>query len=383
MDADGTIELKRHLTIWSVGAVASSPDTNERQGASGFPDSGTRSRGKLVLARLFIGLVVLVCTEVFSGASVQVGLWHPWTWVVTCWLYFAHFFLFTTLAVRTGRTSFWSLYLWGVLFGLYETWITKVVWHGYSGDGEFVMGTLGPYGYSELSMVFLFHPVAAFILPLAVSCLLCPSLRRHFPNLAWLTSGRRGARAVRVYMVASFAVVLAMNSGGPAHLALNLAIGLGLLALRARLARAGLAVSDGTDIVVFGRLGFRVLCAYLAVLYGVTYAFLRPDGLPSVVVQLATFVAYAVVIVGLRLHPRRDPSADTQDQRRPEELGRVLAAFGAIFALSLALSPLAGRPAIYLPVTLNFVLWTPLGFLLTLGALVLGARRTGTSPAKA
>jgi hypothetical protein len=30
---------------------------------------------------------------------------------------FAHFFFFTTLAVWTGRTSFWSLYLWGVLFG--------------------------------------------------------------------------------------------------------------------------------------------------------------------------------------------------------------------------------------------------------------------------
>jgi len=44
-----------------------------------------------VFARLLIGLIVLICAEVFSGASRQVGLWHPWTVVVTYWLYFAHF----------------------------------------------------------------------------------------------------------------------------------------------------------------------------------------------------------------------------------------------------------------------------------------------------
>jgi hypothetical protein len=84
------------------------------------------SRTNAVFPRLLFGLVVLICTEVFSGASIQVGLWHPWTWIVTYWLYFAHFFFFSTLAVRTGRTSLWSLYLWGVLFGLYKSWITKV-----------------------------------------------------------------------------------------------------------------------------------------------------------------------------------------------------------------------------------------------------------------
>ena len=322
--------------------------------------------------RLLIGMVVLICTEVFSGASVHVGLWHPWTWLVTYWLYFAHFFLFTTLALRTGRTSFWSLYLWGVLFGLYESWITKVIWHGYGGDGEFVMGALGPYGFSELSMVFLFHPVAAFILPLAVSCLLCPPLRRHFPDLAWLTSRRRTARAVRAYLIASFAIVLGMNSGGPAHLLVNLAIALGLLVLLARLARAGPAASDGADILAFGRSGFRALCAYLAALYGVTYVFLRPDGLPSARVQLATFAVYAVVIVALRWHGRREPSPAVPPEGMGRERRTVMLAFGLILALALALSPLAGRQAIYVPVALNFAVWTPLGFLLTVMALIRG-----------
>ncbi len=74
-----------------------------------------------VWSRLLFGFIALICTEVFSGASVGPGLWTPWTWIVTYWLYFAHSFLFTTLAIRTGRTSLGALYLWGVLFGLFDS----------------------------------------------------------------------------------------------------------------------------------------------------------------------------------------------------------------------------------------------------------------------
>jgi hypothetical protein len=90
---------------------------------------------RLAASRLLIGLIVLICAEVFSGASIQVGMWAPWTWLMTYWLYFAHFFVLCTLAAWTGRTSLGALYLWGVLFGPYESWITKVIWFGYGGDG--------------------------------------------------------------------------------------------------------------------------------------------------------------------------------------------------------------------------------------------------------
>jgi hypothetical protein len=87
------------------------------------PFVSSTPRFAVAIPRLLVGLVVLICAEVFSGASLQIGIWNPWTLLVTYWLYFAHFFFFTTLAVSTRRTSLWSLYLWGVLFGLYESWI--------------------------------------------------------------------------------------------------------------------------------------------------------------------------------------------------------------------------------------------------------------------
>ncbi len=39
-----------------------------------------RNSGVLA-ARLLIGLIVLICAEVFSGASLQIRLWRPWTWI--------------------------------------------------------------------------------------------------------------------------------------------------------------------------------------------------------------------------------------------------------------------------------------------------------------
>ena len=44
---------------------------------SGHPGSA------VLFARLLVGLIILICAEVFSGASLGMGLWHPWTLLVT------------------------------------------------------------------------------------------------------------------------------------------------------------------------------------------------------------------------------------------------------------------------------------------------------------
>jgi hypothetical protein len=332
-----------------------------------------RNTGVLA-ARLLIGLIVLICAEVFSGASLQMGIWNPFVWIMTYWLYFAHFFFFTTLAVRTGRTSFWSLYLWGVLYGLYESWITKVIWYGYGGDGKLVLGHIGPYGLAELSMAFIFHPVMSFLLPLAVACLLCPPLRRLFPELAWFTGRSRAARLVQAYLVVSLAPIVGINCGGPVNLALNVALIIGLLWCLSRLARTALADSSGRSIVVFGRWGFVGLCVYLTLLYGLTYFKLRPEGLPSVRVQLLTLVIYAMVILGLRLHSPRVhlpvPVVDVE----PRELRLAMAVFAWVIGLGFVFSFVARQPLIFVPFLLNSVVWTFLGFLLTAIALGQGFR---------
>ncbi|MHB8971383.1 MAG: hypothetical protein ACYC3X_23850 [Pirellulaceae bacterium] len=331
------------------------------------------ARYPVAFPRLLIGVIVLICAEVFSGASIQVGLWNPWTWLMTYWLYFAHFFFFTTLAIRTGRTSLGALYLWGVLYGLYESWITKVIWSGYSGDGKFALGPIGPFGYSEISMVFFFHPVASFILPLAVVCLLCPSVRRLFPSLAWLTGTRKLARVVQAYLVVSCISTMAVNSGGPLNFALNLAFMFVVLLGLLWLARPGLAAPEGRPIVEFGWPGLASLCIYLALLYSVTYVYLRPNDLPTLSVQLLTLAFYALTITGLCLYRRRTPLPDTTAGVAARELQLVKLLFALMLILALGLSFLAKTPFVSIAVVVNLVVWTPLGFVLTAVAFVSGA----------
>jgi hypothetical protein len=319
----------------------------------------------VVFPRLLIGLIVLICAEVFSGASLHVGLWNPWTLIVTYWLYFAHFFFFTTLAVRTGRTSFWSLYLWGVLFGLYESWITKVIWFGYGARGKFVIGAIGPYGISEISMAFIFHPVMSFILPLAVACLIFPSLRRLFPDLAWLTGTSRAARLVRIYLALSLIPTMAFNSGGPMNFLLNLGVLSAYLAVLWHLSRSSMSMPDARVLVVFGRRGFVGLCLYLALLYEVCYSQLTPQGLPSIGVQLLTFVFYAIAILGIMLHRRREPLPAGSDKVLDSERRLVGAQFAIMLILALIFAAPLFRKFVMVPMVLNFVIWALLGFLLT------------------
>ncbi len=332
-------------------------------------EPATHAPPRVVPSRLLVGLIVLICAEVLSGASVGPGLWSPWTLLVTFWLYFAHFFFFTSLAVYTGRTSLSSLYLWGVLYGLYEGWITKVIWHGYGGDGHLALGNIGPFGFSEISMVFFFHPLISFILPLAIACLIYPSLRRLFPDLAWLTGKSRSARFLQIYTIFCFGSVMAMNSGGPLNLAANLAFAVAGLYVLARWARGKASAEDEHSVVVFGRRGFIGVCAYLAMLYGITYPYLRPDGLPSTSVQLLTLAIYAVTILGLYLQPRREPLTGHEAPVDERELPRVKMLLAVLFVFALVASPLAGAPLVLVPVVVNFVVWTLAGFVLMAIAL--------------
>jgi hypothetical protein len=129
------------------------------------PGNRLPSRKAAAACLLLAGMLSMLCAEVFSGASV---LWivQPWGWLVTFPLYFAHLIFFFNLALYFRRTSLPALYFWGVLFALYESWITKVAWAGYMNQ---VAQTQTLFGFApgEFLIIILFwHPVMSFIVPL-------------------------------------------------------------------------------------------------------------------------------------------------------------------------------------------------------------------------
>jgi len=186
-----------------------------------------------------------------------------------------------------------------------------------------------------------------------------------FPDLAWITGTGKWARWIRAYLIVALAPIMAMNSGSPANLASNLVVAIVGLFVPRRFARPALASPHGEAIAVFTGRGFVGLCAYLILLYGVTYLALRREALPSLSVQLFTFVFYGVVIVGLWYHgaaPRLSKIPNYADHR---EWQRVTRFFAILFAAALILSTFAATPFLNILVGTTFVIWTPLGFVLT------------------
>lgn len=119
------------------------------------------------IAILAFGVFSTVFAEVFSGSA---PLWFidPWGIIVVLPLYWMHALLLLNLAIRYKRTSLSQLYFWGILFGLYESWITKVLWAGYMGE-EPLLGTFLGFAIVEFPIIGLFwHAVFAFILPILV-----------------------------------------------------------------------------------------------------------------------------------------------------------------------------------------------------------------------
>ncbi len=130
-----------------------------------YVHSKTDTPSKL-LGFLFIGTLSMLYSEVGSGAS---NLWFitPFGWLLTFVLYTLHTLFYFNIAIRWQKTSIHHLYLLGMLFALYEAPITQVLWSGYIEQEGPMWGTFQGIAWGEfLVLVFFWHPVMSFILPI-------------------------------------------------------------------------------------------------------------------------------------------------------------------------------------------------------------------------
>ncbi len=114
-----------------------------------------------------IGSLSMLLAEVYSGSS-PTWIFSPYSMVVTYTLYLTHILFFMNVAFRFNRTSFEALYFLGVIFGLYEAWITKVIVVGYINLTP-ILGAFFQIAIAEfLILVFFWHPIMSFMMPLLI-----------------------------------------------------------------------------------------------------------------------------------------------------------------------------------------------------------------------
>jgi len=273
---------------------------------------------------VLIGFLSMVFAEAFSGSSI---LWFidGWSWFVTLPLYWSHTLLFLNLAMRSKRTSVGQLYLWGILFGLYESWVTKVLWAGYFTDPP-LLGTVFGFAIAENIVLLMFwHPVMAFVLPILVFQILAQAgstanegMETAFPTHTSFLQRSRWNSVFYLYAFIIGSLFMIVSSGYNFIVAGITALGsLILILIPYYLIKRRGGRPFSIQSLRLGRKGLTVTAAYVILLYAITFPILLPERIPSIETIIATFFIYAFVILLIYASPPVNefesiPSADSK-----------------------------------------------------------------------
>lgn len=115
---------------------------------------------------IILGAMSTFFAEVTAG-STPLPFFNPLGLLLVFPLYFLHTLFFFTVVWSFGKPTLGSLYAAGMLFGMYEAYLTKVIWTSYSADGPMVT-VAGIALFETLLLVLFWHSVLAFMLPVFI-----------------------------------------------------------------------------------------------------------------------------------------------------------------------------------------------------------------------
>ncbi|WP_461865177.1 hypothetical protein [Thermococcus sp.] len=138
--------------------------------------------GERGMQRYFFWFLLASLSVFFAEVTVASYLYPyftPWGIISLLSLYGLHTLVLAGIVYRFGKPRFETLYLAGILFGLYEAYITKVVWNP-EWDSFLKIGGVGIF--EVLVVVLFWHPFMSFIIPVGVAELLT-SGRKILPDI--------------------------------------------------------------------------------------------------------------------------------------------------------------------------------------------------------
>ncbi|MFX1536912.1 MAG: hypothetical protein ACFFDI_22060 [Promethearchaeota archaeon] len=258
---------------------------------------------------LLIGALSMLYAEVFSGAS-TIWFLTGWGLLVTFPLYMFHVLFYLNLAIRTRRTSIPQLYLWGILFALYEAPITKVLWAGYFGEVPLLGTVMGIAIMEFIVLVFFWHPLFSFVIPIVIFEILALNTADSnqqiilFNHTKFLSSSSRKSKIyflALTFLAAGFVSGSTGATGGIILALLSVGGTIFLVFVFYFLAKAKNNQGFSIESLSLGKLGFSLVCIYMIGLYVVMFFILRPEGIPlnplSIGAILGCYVLFIILIL--------------------------------------------------------------------------------------
>ena len=279
---------------------------------------------------LWLALLAFSLPEVFAGTGAG-WLTRPDVYILGIPLYALHFLLLCHIAIKTKRTSWPALYLLGIVFGLYETWITKVVWAGYLDENGFAMGGFGPwFGIHEtIGLILFYHAVTSFFLPLAVLTRLFPAFAAAFPAPNWIFGTTSWALARRIGLALIWGLISGYNMPDPSLYLISWApLLLGLIV-------GYRVVKNAAARPVLGRKSQWLAGLWLALIYVAGFTLIRTEAIPPAPAILITLALYMLLAFLLK---RTAPRTPTPQASPPNPAKMPLIWLLAVFVIGLATS---------------------------------------------
>lgn len=272
---------------------------------------------------LLLGMTSTALAEILSGSAP-----FPFTtaegWLLVVPLYTLHAVVLLWVVHRWGAPRPVPLYLAGCLFGLYEFYITKVLWNPPWSDQ--------PWAVAEVAVVELFviglfwHPFLAFMIP---SFLAERLTARRQVRLPARLEGWFAGRAV----IGSGAVAGALLGGAVGNPVVALAaaaVGVAVLAALATAWRRGEGPRYPLAALLPSNRQGPALVGALVLLYLVLAALLRPDAWPGLTGHLSALVLYGALTALLVVAGRRarlEPAGSPPEPMAPRAAALAVAAF--------------------------------------------------------
>lgn len=337
------------------------------------------SNGRKFAFWLIAGMLSVVCVEVPAG-STMFPFFTIWGLLVVWPLYLLHSVFLAGVVFRLGKPGFWPLYSAGMLFGMYEAYITKVVWVSFRPEGPFF--AIGGIALFETIICVLFlHPLLAFVVPLFFTEMLLTNSTEIYKGLPrWVRNSIRAHSFLWAgALMIMFGLMQFINSASVLNSLLSgigngLVLGLAVFWWR----RSGGAVYSLHELLP-GIKGLKVYGGMLLAWYLFWGIAINPKNIPAVLHgQLTVWVLYAAlgwIFYRSLLRSRRMPPVAAGEWTPSFTWRGFLFCFGLATAVTtVARCWLHDFAAVQITVFFTFYVITGLG--LFTGAILYASRRS-------
>ncbi|MBI4257778.1 MAG: hypothetical protein HY619_02385 [Thaumarchaeota archaeon] len=245
---------------------------------------------------IILGVYSVFFAEVVSGSDVF-PFFHAWGLLVVFPLYALHMLVLSHVVFRYGKPLLSVLFSAGAIFGLYEAYMTKVLWDPPWGDPVVSIGGMAIVEF--IVLVLFWHPVMSFIIPLVAAEALLSRPSGVFTGLPAIVRLPLSRGRMRIWLLVLGALFGVLHSAGLADPFVSVQSSLsttGVLAILTYLWRKGTTGPrfDMQNLVPDKR-EFLLLLGFLIVMYVILGIILRPEALPNLGSQLGIWVAYVLL----------------------------------------------------------------------------------------